>query len=224
MKKSLFCAAILIAMGLIFTSAGFGQGRVLGGYKVIETTDAGAVNAAKFAIKAQSEKDEMEYELGDIVKAERQAVAGSNYRLCMDVSANGGDGSYVQAVVNVDLKNNFKVLSWASSDCGGPSETGSAPKTASGSAYKVIVKTDPGAGLAADVAVKTQAEKTKTKLKFDEIVKAETQELKGMSMNYRLCIKVSDGAKSSFGKALVSVDQYSNYKLISWADSNCGAH
>src|SRR5436190_11710103 len=112
MKKSLFCATVFIALGLILTSDNFGQSHVLGGYKVIDATDGGAAEAADFAIKAQSEKTEMEYELGDIVKAERQVVGGTNYRLCMDVSGNGGDGTYVQAVVYVDLKKNFKLTSW----------------------------------------------------------------------------------------------------------------
>ncbi|MBK9437062.1 MAG: hypothetical protein IPN51_03580, partial [Chloracidobacterium sp.] len=51
--------------------------------------DAGAVAAADFAIEAQSEKTEKEYTLEDIVKAERQVVQGSNYRLCLKVSVDG---------------------------------------------------------------------------------------------------------------------------------------
>lgn len=225
MKKSLYFAAILLAFGITLTSNSFGQGVILGGYKVIDTADEGAGAAADFAIKAQSEKDEMEYELGGIARAERQVVGGTNYRLCMDVSANGGDGSYIQAVVYVDLKRNYKLTSWASSTCGDAEGSRKpATKTHAADGYKSIDKTDAGAGLAADFAVKTQSAKTKTALKLGEIVKAEDKEMDlGTKRNFRLCLKVSDGGTSSFAKAIIAMDAYSNLKLLSWTASTCGA-
>ncbi len=227
MKKSLYFAAVLIALGFVLTSDGFGQSTLLGGYKVIENTNAGAIAAADFAIKAQSEKTEMEFELGDIVKAERQSAGGTNYRLCMDVSANGGDGFYVQAVIYVDFKQNYKLTSWAASDCGGVPETegtkGRARKAPAADGYKPIAKADAGAGLAADFAVKEQSAKTKTAFKLDEIVKAEDREPALMKRDFRLCLKIATGDKQSFAQAVVSMDQYSNLKLISWAESTCGA-
>ncbi len=227
MKKSLYFAAVLIALGFVLTSEGFGQRPVLGGYKVIENTDAGATDAAAFAIKAQSEQTEMEFVLGEIVKAERQVVAGSNYRLCMDVSANGQDGSYVQAVVYVDLKQNYKLTSWAASDCGGVPEAGAAKgaarKAPAADGYKPIANTDAGAGLAADFAVKTQSAKTKTKLTLGEIVKAEDREPKIGARDFRLCLKVNlDGGTTMSARAIVSMDQYSNLKLVSWTESTFG--
>ena len=229
MKKNLYLAAVLIAFGLALTSDGFGQRPVLGGYKAIETTDEGVAAAADFAIKAQSEKDEMEYALGGIAKAERQVVAGSNYRLCMDVSANGEDGSYVQAVIYVDLKQNYKLTSWEASNCGGSSDAAgsrsSSKKTPVADGYKSIVKTDTGAGLAADFAVKTQSAKTKTNLKLGGIVTAEDREMDlGTRRNFRLCLKISgDGGSSSFAKAIIAMDAYSNLKLVSWTSSTCGS-
>ncbi len=224
MKKSLYLATVLVALGIVLTSVGFGQGVILGGYKVIDATDQGAVAAADFAIKAQSEKDEMEYELGGIAKAERQVVGGTNYRLCMDINANGGDGSYVQAVVYVDFKKNYKLTSWVASNCGDAEGSRKpATKIHVTDEYKPISKTDAGAGLAADFAVKTQAEKTKTKLKLDEIVKAEDKEMDlGTKRNFRLCIKISGDGGSSFAKAIIAMDAYSNLKLLSWTASTCG--
>lgn len=227
MKKSLFFAAVLIAFGLVLVSNGFGQRPpiILGGYKVVSTDGEGVVAAADFAIKAQSEKDEMEYELGGIAKAEQQVVAGTNYRLCMDVSANGEDGMYVQVVVNQDLKANYKILSWAASTCGdaeGSRKPGTKKPAADG--YKKIEKTDAGAGLAADFAVKTRSAKTKTTIKLGGIVAAEDKEMDlGTKRNFRLCLKVSEGGTSSFAKAIIAMDAYSNLKLLSWTPSTCGA-
>jgi hypothetical protein len=90
----------------------------VGGYRATAKTDPNAVAAADFAITAQSAKTGYAFKLVDLVKAERQVVAGSNYKLCMQVSADGDEAFYVLAVVYVDLKKNSKLTSWADSDCG----------------------------------------------------------------------------------------------------------
>src|SRR5476649_2173112 len=123
MKKGLFFMVMLIALGFVVTSSGFGQGRpTLGGFRDIETINEGAVAAANFAVAAQSEATEMDYQLVDISKAESQVVAGTNYRLCLEVSANGSDSSFVQAIVAYDLQRNYHLTSWAGSTCGGGSD------------------------------------------------------------------------------------------------------
>ena len=226
MKKNLYFAVALIVFGLVFASDSFSQVRpLLGGYKSLDTTNAGAVEAANFAITAQSEKDEVEYELGGIAKAESQVVAGTNYRLCLDVSANGGDGSYVQAIVSVDLQKTFRLTSWTATNCG-DAEGSRKPATKIGAtdSYKPISTTDASAGLAADFAVKTEAAKTKKAMTLSEIVKAEDKEMDlGTKRNFRLCLKISDGGSSSFAKAIIAMDAYSNLKLLSWTASTCGA-
>ena len=119
MKRNVKFAVAVAVMGVIFGCAAAASAQIkTGGYKQVDKADAGAVAAAGFAINAQSEKTGMQYELGEIVKAERQVVAGSNYRLCLQVSADGDESFFVQVVVYVDLKKNYKLTSWADSECG----------------------------------------------------------------------------------------------------------
>ena len=80
--------------------------------------------AAEFAVATRAEKEQKEMELVDVLVAEKQVVAGTNYRLCLKVDSEAGEGQdyvtiFVQAVVYVDLKGNKKLSSWAISDCGG---------------------------------------------------------------------------------------------------------
>ena len=225
MKKSLYFAAVLIAFGLALNSDGFGQRPVLGGYHTIETTEEGAVAAADFAIKTQAEKTESSMELGQIVKAERATL---KTRLCLQVSIDGADSTFVQTVVFYDTQTKSnKLTSWEAADCGPSDADGgrsSSKKAPVADEYKSIAKTDTGAGLAADFAVKTQSTKTKSNIKLGEIVKAEDLEMDlGTKRNFRLCLKVSaDGESSSFAKAIISMDAYSNLKLVSWTSSTCG--
>lgn len=121
MKRNIKFALVLVVMAVVFGCAAAAQAQApprTGGYKEISKTDAGAVAAADFAITAQSAKTGNTYELHELSKAERQVVAGSNYKLCMQVSADGDEAFFVQAVVYVDLKRNSKLTSWTDSDCG----------------------------------------------------------------------------------------------------------
>ncbi len=106
----------VIAMVFVFASDGFGQ--MAGGYKVIASDDTAAQDAAEFAVVTQSAKTAKEISLIDIVKAERQIVAGSNYRMCLAIDTVGGETASVLVVVYVDLKGNRKLISWTASDCG----------------------------------------------------------------------------------------------------------
>lgn len=89
----------------------------VGGYKALAKTDKGAIAAAEFAANAEGEKTDVAFELGEIVRAESQLVQGMNYRLCMDVSADGEEPIRVQAIVYVDLKRNYRLMSWTESTC-----------------------------------------------------------------------------------------------------------
>lgn len=206
------------AVILTFASASFAQ--MVGGYKVISKSDAAAVAAADFAIEAQSEKSEKSYELTDLVKAERQVVQGSNYRLCLEVSADGSDTFYVQALVYVDLKGNKKLSSWADSSCG---ESAAAPVT-----KPIIVGgfgnasvSDAQVVSAANFAVKAQAKKMATEFEVVEILRAERQVVQGM--NYRICMLVNvEGDEPFMVSAIVYQDLKRNYSLSSWKESECG--
>ncbi len=115
---------IIAALGVVFgsVSASFGQ-VITGGYGEISVEDAGAVEAAEFAVKTQRKNDKMKMSVESVRKAERQVVAGMNYKLCIEVyypsEEDETDGvlQFIQAVVYKDLKGNFKLTSWAEAEC-----------------------------------------------------------------------------------------------------------
>ena len=179
----------------------------------MDKDDAGAGLAADFAVKTQSKKTKSAITLAEIVKVEDQepGMMSRNFRLCMKVNTNGKTSS-VQAVVSMDEYSNLKLISWAAAKCG----------EAAADAFKPIENGDGGAGLAADFAVKEQSKRTKTKITPATIVKAEDQEPNIGYRNFRLCLKTTVNGKPASAQAVVSMDQYSNFKLVSWTDAKCG--
>lgn len=122
MNKRLF--SIMLSIGVFMTLAvSAASAQRVGGYKEVSASDAAVQAAAEFAVNAQAEKSEKEISLVDVIKAERQVVQGSNYRMCLKVTSQGevdeADAThFVQVVVYVDLKGNRKLSSWVASDCG----------------------------------------------------------------------------------------------------------
>lgn len=222
MKLNKNVALLLSAFALVltFTTASFAQ--MVGGYKVVASTDAGAVAAADFAVEAQTEKSGTEYTLEAIVKAERQVVQGSNYRLCMEVGTGGDDTSFVQAVVYVDLKGNKKLSSWVDSTCG---ETAAAPVAPVSrpmvGGFSPAPKTDAMVVAAANFAAMAQSKKMDSQFEVGQIVKAERQVVAGM--NYRICMQVNvEGDEPIMVSAVVYQDLKRNYSLSSWTATPCG--
>ena len=221
MKTNKNAAVLASAFAIVLTlaSASFAQIKV-GGYKAVSVEDAAVVAAADFALAAQSEKTEVEIELGEIVKAERQVVQGSNYRLCMMVNSGGDEAYFVQAVVYQDLKRAYKLTSWAESNCG---ETAAVPvvQPIIVGGYSKALKTDAQVISAAKFAASTQSKKEDAEFSVDEIVKAERQVVQGM--NYRLCMRVDvEGDEPIMVSAVVYQDLKRNYKLSSWMATPCG--
>ena len=94
-----------------------------GGYREIAKDDEGAMAAAEFAVKDQSEKKEMTFKLVSIEKAETQVVAGINYRLCLKVGYRKEDAEedsteFVRVIVYRNLQKQFSVTSWTPESCG----------------------------------------------------------------------------------------------------------
>ncbi|MGB5012467.1 MAG: cystatin domain-containing protein [Pyrinomonadaceae bacterium] len=221
MRSNVRMAVVLAAFAAVLTFATASSAQIIvGGYKVVAKTDAGVVAAANFAVQAQSENTGREYELEDIVKAERQVVQGSNYRLCMEVSADGSDAFHVQAVVYVDLKGNKKLSSWADSSCG---DSAAAPVTKQivVGGFGTAPKTDAQVVAAANFAVKAQSKKLAAEFEVVEIVKAERQVVQGM--NYRICMLVNvEGDEPFMISTVIYQDFKRNYSLSSWKESECG--
>jgi len=123
MKKSLCVVTMLVVLGVTFGCAmvGLAQTRpIVGGYKVVATDDQEVVAAAEFAVGEQGRKQESTITLVSIEKAERQVVAGTNYRLCLKVSS-GDDAEETQeikVVVFRSLQKQYSLKSWEEESCG----------------------------------------------------------------------------------------------------------
>lgn len=131
MKKSLQVVIVLVALGVAFGSViiSFGQGRpIVGGYKEVATDDPEVQAAAEFAVSEQKKKqDDDALSLVSIEHAERQVVAGTNFRLCLKVAA-GGDSDEgaepqnVKVVVFKNLKQEYSLKSWDEENCSEPQQ------------------------------------------------------------------------------------------------------
>ena len=81
-----------------------------GGYSTVGLSDD-IKAAAEFAVQEQAKRDAVVLELSDISKAERQIVAGVNYRLDVVVKRSGS-ARKARVVVFKDLKLQYKLTSW----------------------------------------------------------------------------------------------------------------
>lgn len=114
---------VIFAAVLLFVVAGSASAQKVGGYKTADVESDDVQAAANFAIEAQAEKTSKEILLDEVLKAEVQVVAGRNYKICMRVNSEAGEGQdavslVIQAVVYVDLKGNRSLSSWEISECG----------------------------------------------------------------------------------------------------------
>lgn len=124
MKKNLQLIFTFTVCALIFcfSETAFSQTRpIVGGYKTVSVEDEGVVEAAEFAAKTQAEKQEIAIEISSINKAERQTVAGMNYRLCVSASIldEGEDAEIKQfsVIIFKSLKKVFTLKSWKEEKC-----------------------------------------------------------------------------------------------------------
>lgn len=127
MKKYFQTALVFAAVGLIFSLAAATSAQVkrpvVGGYKRISKTSPEARAAAEFALEAENKKTNTTYRLEAIEKAETQTVAGTNYRLCLQIIIEDEEAeeevrATYQVVVFRNLKKEFSLKSWTESECG----------------------------------------------------------------------------------------------------------
>ena len=109
---------------------------IVGGFKQISKTDETVVAAANFAVSAQAKKFAA-LKLVAIERADKQIVAGANYKLCLAVNS-GGQPQQATALVYHNLQNKFLLTSWTSGKCATAAKSG-AP-TAAALAPDTVVK------------------------------------------------------------------------------------
>jgi hypothetical protein len=116
MTKNLRFLFIAAACVFVLGCASSTFAQRVGGYRSIDKGDAGAKAAADFAVEKQAEKSGTEITLSAVEKAESQVVAGTNFRLCLEVTV-GEDTETVEAVAYRNLKNEMSLTSWTKKEC-----------------------------------------------------------------------------------------------------------
>lgn len=124
MKKSSRRTLCAVVLSFAFGCAAAAVAQQTGGYKAADKDDPEVVAAAEFAVGARGEQEGSSLALVTVERAEIQVVAGRNYRLCMEVKAEGDDEEslYVLAVVYQNLQRQYSLSSWEESAC---ADTGS---------------------------------------------------------------------------------------------------
>ena len=126
MRKNLRLLFCLAALGIACGSAQVGVAQQgwprVGGFREVATDDATVVAAARFAVKAQAQKQNTRIRLLSVHAAERQTVQGANYRLCLVVRITDPENNVVvrqgvKALVYQNLKREFSLGSWEEENC-----------------------------------------------------------------------------------------------------------
>jgi hypothetical protein len=119
MRTFLMAALLLVAFGVTFGGARAGAvGQMVGGYKPVAADDPEVTAAAEFAVAARGKSENAAITLNSVLTAERQTVAGANYRLCLEVEVEGATQN-VRAVVFKSLQKQYQLKGWEEADCGG---------------------------------------------------------------------------------------------------------
>ena len=125
MKNSLRVLSLLVALGVAFGGviAGLAQTRpIVGGYKAVSTDDPEVVKAAEFAVSARRESEGVSLKLVSVERAERQVVAGMNFRLCLrvaldDENEDARETQEVKVLVFRSLQKEHSLKSWDVAEC-----------------------------------------------------------------------------------------------------------
>jgi cystatin-C len=126
MKQNSRAAIFLIALGLALSCVVVGMAQtqrpIMGGYKPVATDDQSVLEAAEHALSERGEKEGVSLKLVSVERAERQVVAGTNYRLCLKVAIadeddDSGEPQDVKVLVFRSLRNEHSLKSWEVAEC-----------------------------------------------------------------------------------------------------------
>jgi len=90
---------------------------VPGGYSGTTANDPDVKAAAEFAVAEQGRKEGGDLSLLEIAQAQKQLVAGMNYKMCLKVKS-GGTTRTAMAVVYKNLQQQYSLTSFKWGDCG----------------------------------------------------------------------------------------------------------
>jgi len=107
---------VLLGLSVALSCVAVAQRLGGGGWKTAEPDNAEVVAAAEFAVSEQGQKTETPITLVSIEKAERQSVAGSNFRMCLKVEVDD-ETQDVKVVVHRSLQQQHELKSWEEGSC-----------------------------------------------------------------------------------------------------------
>lgn len=117
MKKQILYYTFAIAL-VVGVNAGANRvsAQIAGGYSDISASSKEVKRAVRFAVQQRMLRTGNKVTLVKIVKAERQVVAGLNYRIVLGVADRRGRRRTATVVVYQDLKDHLSLTSWKTGD------------------------------------------------------------------------------------------------------------
>jgi hypothetical protein len=138
--------------GLMLCGATVCSAQMTGNYRAAAKDDAQIVRAANYAVEARNKAQKGALlKFVAVERAEKQVVAGTNYRLCLTVKT-GGANEQATAVIYQNLQNKYELTSWKSGNCTDTSEPNHDSEPSNASGQLAVRKTKQT--LAPDVVVK----------------------------------------------------------------------
>jgi len=118
--RTLVTASVLVAL---FAITGMGQMvPIVGGYSSIATDHPYVEAAVEFSIATKNKEKGVRYELIEILTAQSQPVAGTNYKVCIEANVSKDEDAepvprHFLVVVYKDLKLKLRLTSWLEKEC-----------------------------------------------------------------------------------------------------------
>jgi hypothetical protein len=119
LKKNFLVAIMFVALHIISASVFVAVAQeppMAGAYSEAYVTEREVVAAARFAVRTEQRKQGGRLSLLSVERAEKQVVAGLNYRLCLKIRVNG-KAQEVKVVVYKNLKQRYSLSSWEAGEC-----------------------------------------------------------------------------------------------------------
>lgn len=108
--KPIFALSLLAALSVGIATAS--DQAICGGYSLTAASDRDVLSAAQFAVREASKQEKKTIKLVAISQAEKQIVAGVNYRMILIVSS-GVLNRTVRAVVYQNLDSKYSLSQWS---------------------------------------------------------------------------------------------------------------
>ncbi|XP_042414465.1 putative cysteine proteinase inhibitor 7 [Zingiber officinale] len=193
----------------------------LGGWKtIVDTQDPNVQKVAKFAVSEYAKQQGQSFELVDVVAAQRQVVAGFNYRLLLEAKTSTGKVSKYGVLVDESLKGDLKLVAFEPVRPSASANDFSTHKTNEGRWETIINLQDPEVRKVAEFAVSEYGKQQGASFELVDIFAARRNVVAGL-IKYQLVLDVRTPSKSvsRFG-VLVNESSKGDLVLVSFEKTN----